>query len=108
MHKPIVCTLTVFERVSRGMSWRRLAANFATSITELPNGYALALHSDEPAISAASHLVELERRCCAWMTLNLERGATVSLTLTADSKEGKATIAHMLGLRARQQRRREC
>jgi len=96
-HRPIVCTLPFFERVQRGISWRKLAADCAAPITELPNGYALTLRSDEPTFSAVSHLVELERRCCAWMTLNLEYGAALKLTITADSEEGKATIANMLG-----------
>ena len=58
---------------------KQLAASIragATSIEETSEGYALHLPDDPEMQHAAFELILLERRCCPFLTLDLDFGAT--------------------------------
>lgn len=95
-HKPVICTLTDGERNQRATHWHDVVRRYATSIREDPNGFTLVLRDGEHVFETIRDLVEAERRCCQWMNLELNREKPVSLTITAESKEGKAAIGAML------------
>ena len=95
---PVVCTLTSVQRLRRGTRWKGGFRRFAERIDRLSNGIAIALKSGV-ALGELRELVALEAECCCWMNLELrESESPPTLTITADTEEGVATIARMLGV----------
>lgn len=74
----ISCNLSALLPEERSRR-KQLAASIragATSIEETSEGYALHLPDDPEMQQAAFELILLERRCCPFLTLDLDFGAT--------------------------------
>jgi hypothetical protein len=81
----------------RGARWRAALKGAVSDVAERADGYVLTLRGDERTYSRFLRLVAAEKRCCDWMKLELLRdGPAITLTIGAETKEGKAVIASML------------
>ena len=96
--KPIVCTLSSAEIVDRAGQWQSIGQRYVQGITECEGGYVLTMRADKRVLDDVQRLVEAERRCCAWMTLDLQRGDPATLRVTAESPEGVEVIKAIFGL----------
>lgn len=96
--RPIICTLTGAERGARSTTWQDAIATMGPTIEERHDGYLLSAMLDLPMFEKLRDLVQAERECCQWMTLELNGGSPATLRISADSIEGKAAIKTMLGL----------
>jgi hypothetical protein len=83
------------------MTWQEVMRTVVLAINERDDGYVLSLKADLAASERLRGLVDEERRCCRWMTLELEGGSTPSLRISSDSTEGKSAIKTMLGIASR-------
>jgi hypothetical protein len=89
---PIVCTLTPSQLRDRGLAWRTLLDSGLVDRTRVAGGVRLAAE-DERARTTLLALVELERSCCSWITIEI--GEELAVTLTSGSADGEATLAQM-------------
>ena len=96
--KPIICTLSDGDRKARAVTWRDVMHQAVTQVEERPDGFVLTLDPGTLEFSELHRLVESERLCCAWMTLELDEGPVATLTITSESLGGKGVIKEMLGL----------
>ena len=97
-HSPVVCTLTDAERKERGTTWQQVARTAVSAIEEREDGFVLTFNGDRATFEEIRNLVEAERRCCQWMTLDLQDGSPATLRIAADTVEGRAAIKRMLAL----------
>jgi hypothetical protein len=96
--RPIVCTLTDTEREARGGRWRNLVRGAGGRVEPTANGVTIALDGSVNR-DEIEELIELERACCSWMRLHLERrDGDWALEIAADSGEGAEVIRSMTGL----------
>ena len=82
---PIACTLSEAELRERRQTVFAVFRTHVVRTTERPDGYALTLTPTDEAIAAATAVMQLERRCCAFLrfTLTVDPGGdAVELALT--------------------------
>lgn len=95
MKRPIVCTLSSSERRQRATRWIDLIARSNARIQRLRNGVTVTFH-DDGIRAELEEFVAQERRCCAWMDLELSDSPELKLSIRADSAQGVAAIAAMI------------
>lgn len=88
---PIMCTLSPAELRDRGTAWRKLLDSGLVDRRRVLGGVRLA--AQPGAAAALLELVELERACCPWITIDIAEGPQV--TLTAESTDGEDVLAHV-------------
>ena len=84
--KPIVCTLTGRERRERATAWSTALQRAAIGVEECNGGYVITLRDEERLLAEINGLIEAERTCCAWMTLELRLDAPMTLTVTLGTR----------------------
>jgi hypothetical protein len=85
MTLPIACSLSEPELRERERTLLATLRGYTTRVTERPDGYTLELTPSDDAIAAATAVIQVERRCCAFLrfTLTVEPGGqAVELALT--------------------------
>jgi hypothetical protein len=88
---PIACSLSGTDMRRRLVAWRELLSSGLVDRHRVPGGIRLAAR--QGAEVALLELVELERACCPW--INIEIAERAQVTLTAESTDGEAVLAHV-------------
>ncbi|HWZ33793.1 MAG TPA: hypothetical protein VNX18_20780 [Bryobacteraceae bacterium] len=99
MELPIACTLTESEMRERRQAMLNSLRGTALDVTSLPLGYAYRFEPTSEALAHLSHLVDLERQCCPFLTFKIvvEAGnQSICLEVTGPP-EAKAVIADFFG-----------
>ena len=73
----VTCTLTPADLEDVGSAWQKLFRLSLVSREEVPGGLRLAMHPG--SAPALRELIDIERRCCRWITFELDK-ATVTMT----------------------------
>jgi hypothetical protein len=68
---PIACTLTEAELRDRRRTVLNSIRDSAVAVTSLPDGYAYVFKAASSTLQALSHLVDLERQCCPFLTFKI-------------------------------------
>jgi len=90
---PIACTLSPSELKDREGAWRKLLGSGLVEREPVPGG--IRLRPAPGAATALLDLIDLERECCAWISLEVGEGSAVTLTAGG---EGEAALAGMFSL----------
>src|SRR5262245_40419022 len=99
MDLPIACTLTAAELRDRRRTVLDSIRNEAVEVIPLPDGYAYRFKAASQTLQALSHLVDLERQCCPFLTFKIvveSNGVPIRLEVTGPP-EAKPMIADFLG-----------
>jgi hypothetical protein len=99
MDLPIACTLTEAELRDRRRTVLDSIRNEAVEVTSLSDGYAYHFKAASQTLQALSHLVDLERQCCPFLSFKIvveSNGAPIRLEVTGPP-EAKPMIADFLG-----------
>jgi len=99
MELPIACTLTESEMRGRRQAMLNSLRSTALDVTSLPLGYAYRFEPTSDVLAHLSHLVDLERQCCRFLTFKIvvEAGnQSICLEVTGPP-EAKAVIADFFG-----------
>lgn len=97
---PIACTLTAREREKRGVQWLQLIRGWSARVAANEKGVTI-LFGDVGVRAQLEDLVAQERRCCAWMELQLcedERG--IVLTIGSKNSNGADAIRTIMAFGA--------
>lgn len=86
----IACTLTASDLRDRRAAWMKVG-RYATASRPVTGGMTF-LFAPAPGVEESLvTLVDLERDCCAWMTIDLRRTADgLSMTVTGVGDDGEA------------------
>lgn len=91
---PLACVPTAIPPTERARHFalaKELVGQMATAREELPNGYAFRF--DAGALEAVARFIENERRCCPFMTFELEVSAgSGPLCLRMTGPEGTRAV----------------
>ena len=96
---PIACTLPEPELRERRATLLDSVRRSALDITELPRGYAYRFDPATGILPALAQLMDLERRCCPFLTFTLiveAGGGPIRLEITGPPA-AKPTIADFFG-----------
>lgn len=80
---PIACSLSPQELTERTTAWQSLLRSSVVARQLVDGGMRLTVRPD--AVQAMHSLVELERRCCPWMTFVVS-GDSVTVTASGDGE----------------------
>ena len=86
----IACTLTELDLRDRRAAWMKVG-RYATETNPINGGVSF-LFSPAPGVDESlAKLVELERDCCAWMTIDLEPTTeAILMMVTGSGEDGEA------------------
>lgn len=87
----IACTLTADDLKATVSAWAKLLRLSLVSREEVPGGLRLVLHPG--SAGALRQLIEIEQKCCPWITFSLD-GPSVTMTAAAG---GESAIREMWG-----------
>jgi hypothetical protein len=99
MDLTVACTLTDAEMRERRTTVLDVVRRAVFGITPLPDGYAYRFESTPEILCQLARLVDLERRCCPFLTFRIivEAGRLpICLEITGPS-EAKGVIADLFG-----------
>jgi hypothetical protein len=99
MEPPVACTLTDAEMRERRRTILDGFRDAALDVLSLPLGYAYRFAPTSEVLARVVHLVDLERRCCPFLTFRIivEAGnQPICLEITGPP-EAKAVIADFFG-----------
>lgn len=85
---PVACLLTAPELQERRRSVLRKFRSAVVEIKELEDGYSYSLPADDERLLELAHLVNLERRCCPFLSFKIAvepSGAPVVLEISGPS-----------------------
>ena len=98
----LFCDLSALDptRRARRTELAEIVRANTVCVVEHANGFTLRLRPDDTVVRQAAELIELERRCCGFLTLGLRRdAATGGTTLEVSGGYGvKPFIAAEMGL----------
>jgi hypothetical protein len=99
MALPVACTLTDSELRERRSGIFDAVRRAVLDISPLPDGYAYRFEPTSETLSQLALLVDLERRCCAFLTFRIvvqSRRQPICLEITGPP-EAKAMILDFFG-----------
>lgn len=99
MELPIACTLSEAAQEERRRTLLDSVGRAAIEVTELPLGYAYRFDPESDLIPILGDLIDLERRCCPFLTFTLivEAGQQpIWLEITGEAA-AKSVIAAFFG-----------
>ena len=99
MELPIACTLSPAEQQERRRALLDSVRRATIEVTELPLGYAYRFDPTRDVLFALSRLIDLERKCCPFLTFTLivEAGQqSIRLEITG-APAAKSVIADFFG-----------
>jgi hypothetical protein len=98
MDLPILCTLTGEELQERRRTILSFIRELATGIDSLTDGFAYSFKSDSETLREIARLVDLERRCCQFLTFKIvvEPGEMLRLEVTGPP-EARGVITDYFG-----------
>ena len=88
----IACTLTELDLRNRRAAWMKVG-RYATETNPIHGGVSFLFSSSPGVEESLALLVELERDCCAWMTIDLhptDAGLAVAVYGSGDDGEAAA------------------
>jgi hypothetical protein len=95
---PIACTLTEAELRERRRSILGSMRDAAMQVAPMPDGYSYEFRATSEVLAQLSHLVDLERQCCPFLTFKIvvapQRPIRLEVTGPPEAKE---TIADFFG-----------
>jgi hypothetical protein len=99
MELPIACTLTEAEMRERRQTILDSVREAILNVTSLPLGYAYRFEATSAVLAQLGRLVELERRCCPFLTFKIviEAGSQPFCLEVTGPAEAKAVIADFFG-----------
>jgi hypothetical protein len=99
MELPIACTLSESEMRERRQTMLNSLRGTALDVTSLPLGYAYRFEPTSDVLAHLSTLVDLERRCCPFLTFRIvvEAGNQPICLEVTGPPEAKAVIADFFG-----------
>lgn len=85
----IACTLTDLDLRDRRAAWMKVG-RYATATRFITGGLTFVFSPDPGVDESLTKLVDLERDCCAWMTIDLEPTTEgLLLTVTGSGEDGQ-------------------
>jgi hypothetical protein len=96
---PVVCTLTESELRERRKTTLDSIREAAIDVTPIPEGYAYRFPLGAEMLSRLSHLVDLERQCCRFLTFKIvvEAGEQPIRLEVTGPPEAKPMIEDLFG-----------
>ncbi len=82
---PIACNLSSSELKDREGAWKKLLRSGLVERDVVPGG--IRLRPAPGAATALLDLIDLERKCCAWIHFDVGDGSVVTLTADGDGEE---------------------
>ena len=99
MELPIVCTLTESELQERRRAFLDPIRANTAQVVPIPDGYAYGFKPSPEVLALLSKLVELESRCCAFLTFKIIVAPQRPITLEVSGPpEAKTIIADYFGI----------
>jgi len=91
METPVACSLEASEMRDRSAEWSRLLVERLVFRESIPGG--IRIRVEPAAAGELRRLVDLERKCCAWIGFRFADSATVEMT--AAGGQGEQALAGM-------------
>ncbi len=99
---PLACSLPPAELRARRAELETALRALIADVAELPDGYRLAFAPADDVVTTVARFIEVERRCCPFLSFTLDAGAQLAaISLTVTGPPGTKDFLRELAVQSR-------